>query len=94
LNIFVNSIQSVKNKIDESFSPDSAEYNEITEILDSAYKKGRGFIELFNKWRSLSRQVSLSHCIEKFLMTRNIVYGVRLRLAGRKNIQTFSYCSK
>lgn len=67
LNIFINSTQNIKNKIGESISIDTEEYQEILEILDSARRKGIGFIELFNKWRGLSRQVSLSHCIETIL---------------------------
>ncbi|HON08042.1 MAG TPA: 3'-5' exonuclease, partial [Verrucomicrobiota bacterium] len=67
LNIFINSTQNIKNKIGESISIDTEEYQQVLEILNSAHRKAIGFIELFNKWRGLSRQVSLSHCIETII---------------------------
>jgi ATP-dependent helicase/nuclease subunit A len=60
---FLSLKEQIRKQLEEKF-PDTAQRQVVIETLESAYKKGTHFVDSYEKWRKIARQVSLSHCLE------------------------------
>ncbi|MGC8742660.1 MAG: helicase-exonuclease AddAB subunit AddA [Verrucomicrobiia bacterium] len=60
---FISSKDEIQNSIENKYS-DPVQQQVLINNLQSAYRKGTQFVESYERWRKISRQVSLSHCLE------------------------------